>query len=160
LALGLSNSSWSAPFHSFWEVPAGFHLGAVEVSRTLKHWINDGLMTLFFFLVALELKREIVRGELRRPRTAALPLAAALGGMVAPAAHFMLLAPGGREASGWGTVMATDTAFVIGCLALLGSRVPHSLRLFLLSLAIFDDIGSVLTRAGAEFYLTFEDVEF
>src|SRR5690606_10232231 len=95
----------------------------------------------------LELKRELVLGELRSPRRAALPLAAALGGMLVPAGLFVLLVGGGPGATGWGTVMSTDTAFVIGCLAILGSRVPQSLRLFLLSLAIFDDIGAILVVA-------------
>jgi NhaA family Na+:H+ antiporter len=126
---------------------AGFTLGEIEISRSLKHWINDGLMTFFFFVIALELKRELVLGELRNPRMAALPVAAALGGMAVPAALFLLLVSGGPGASGWGTVMSTDTAFVVGCLALLGSRVPQSLRLFLISLAIFDDIGAILVVA-------------
>lgn len=146
-AVAVSNSSWSAPFLALWEMPVGLHLGAVEFSRSLRHWINDGLMTFLFFIVALELKRELVLGELRNPRMAALSLAAALGGMVAPASLYLLLVRGGPGAHGWGTVMATDTAFVIGCLAVLGSRVPLSLRLFLLSLAIFDDIGAILVVA-------------
>lgn len=139
-AVAVSNSAWSGPFLAFWEMPVGLHLGAVEFSHSLRHWINDGLMTLFFFVVALELKRELVLGELRNPRMAALSLAAAVGGMAAPASIYLLLARGGPSAHGWGAVMATDTAFVIGCLAVLGARVPLSLRLFLLSLAIFDDI--------------------
>jgi NhaA family Na+:H+ antiporter len=116
-------------------------------SRSLKHWVTDGLMTLFFFVIALELKRELVQGELRELRMVVLPLAAAVGGMVAPATVFLLLVGDGPGAGGWGTVMSTDTAFVIGCLALLGSRVPHSLRLYLLSLAVFDDIGAILVVA-------------
>jgi NhaA family Na+:H+ antiporter len=147
LAVGLSNSSWSVPFLSFWEVEVGFRFGSIEFSRSLKDWINDGLMTLFFFVVALELKREIVLGELRNLRMAALSLAAALGGMIAPASLFLLMEGGSASAQGWGTVMATDTAFLIGCLAVLGSRIPQSLRLFLLSLAIFDDIGAILVVA-------------
>lgn len=146
-AVALSNSPWSAPFLAFWDVPIGIRLGAVEFSRSLQHWINDGLMTFFFFIVALELKREIILGELRNPRMAALSFAGALGGMVVPASLYLLLASGGAGAHGWGTVMATDTAFVIGCLAVLGSRVPLSLRLFLLSLAIFDDIGAIMVVA-------------
>jgi NhaA family Na+:H+ antiporter len=147
LALVLSNSSWSASFLAAWDMQAGFRLGGLEFSRSLKHWINDGLMTLFFFVVALELKREMVLGELRNPRMAALSIAAALGGMVVPAGLFLVLEGGGKGAHGWGIVMATDTAFVIGCLAVLGSRVPQSLRLFLLSLAIFDDIGAIVVIA-------------
>jgi NhaA family Na+:H+ antiporter len=147
IALVLSNTVWSAQFLSFWEMHAGFTIGGLEFSRSLKHWINDGLMTLFFFVIALELKRELVLGELRSPRMAALPVAAALGGMVVPAGLFLLLVGDEPGVSGWGTVMSTDTAFVIGCLAILGSRVPQSLRLFLLSLAIFDDIGAILVVA-------------
>jgi NhaA family Na+:H+ antiporter len=147
IALVLSNTVWSAQFLSFWEMHAGFTIGGLEFSRSLKHWINDGLMTLFFFVIALELKRELVLGELRSPRMAALPVAAAFGGMVVPAGLFLLLVGDEPGVSGWGTVMSTDTAFVIGCLAILGSRVPQSLRLFLLSLAIFDDIGAILVVA-------------
>jgi NhaA family Na+:H+ antiporter len=146
-AVAVSNSSWSNPFLAFWEMPIGVRLGAVEFSRSLRHWINDGLVTFLFFIVALELKRELVLGELRNPHMAALSLAAAIGGMVAPASLYLLLVPSGPGEHGWGTVMATDTAFVIGCLAVLGSRVPLSLRLFLLSLAIFDDIGAILVVA-------------
>lgn len=146
-AVALSNSPTSAAFLGFWDTEIGLHVGAFEFSRSLKHWINDGLMTFFFFVVALELKREIVLGELRDPRTAALSLAGALGGMAAPAGLYLMLAGGGAAAHGWGVVMATDTAFVIGCLALLASRVPLSLRLFLLSLAIFDDVGAIMVVA-------------
>jgi NhaA family Na+:H+ antiporter len=149
VALVLSNTAWSTQFLGFWETKAGFSVGGMEFVRSLKHWINDGLMTLFFFVVALELKRELVLGELRDPRRAAFPLAAALGGMVVPAGLFLLLVGDEPGASGWGTVMSTDTAFVIGCLAILGARLPHSLRLFLLSLAIFDDVGAILVVAIA-----------
>jgi NhaA family Na+:H+ antiporter len=147
LALVLSNAAWSSQFIAMWEIHAGFRLGDIEFSRSLRSWINDALMTLFFFVIALELKRELVLGELRDRRMAALPLAAAFGGMVAPVGLYLLLARGGPSASGWGAVISTDTAFVIGCLATLGSRIPQSLRLFLLSLAIFDDIGAILVVA-------------
>lgn len=147
LAMGLANSPWSDWFLGLWQTPVGISAGAFETSRTLKHWINDGLMTLFFFVISLELKRELVLGELRNPRVAALPVAAALGGMLIPVGVFLLLVEPGPHARGWGTVMSTDTAFVIGCLAVLKSRVPGSLRLFLLSLAIFDDVGAVLVVA-------------
>jgi Na+:H+ antiporter, NhaA family len=146
-AVVVSNTFWSEPFLAFWETQAGFLFGGIEFSRSLKHWINDGLMTLFFFIVALELKREMVLGELRNLRMATLSLTAALGGMVVPASLFLFLNGGGVGAHGWGTVMATDTAFVVGCLAVLGSRIPQSLRLFLLSLAIFDDIGAIVVVA-------------
>jgi len=144
LALVLANSPWSPSFLALWDIHAGIRLGDVEISRSLKHWINDGLMTLFFFVIALELKRELVLGELRDPRVAALPVAAAVGGMLAPVTVFLLILGNAAGASGWGTVMSTDTAFVIGCLAVLGSRIPQDLRLFLLSLAIFDDVGAIL----------------
>lgn len=147
VALVLANTGWSTAFLSFWEIQVGLSVAGTEFSRSLKHWINDGLMTLFFFVVALELKREMVLGELRNPRLAALPLAGAIGGMVAPAGLYLLLVGGGPGTSGWGTVVSTDTAFVIGCLALLGRRIPESLRLFLLALAIFDDIGAILVVA-------------
>ncbi|MBX9652814.1 Na+/H+ antiporter NhaA [bacterium] len=146
-ALILSNSSLSDSYRSLWETQAGFWIGNLEFSRSLKHWINDGLMTLFFFLIAMELKREMVLGELRNLRVAALSLAGALGGMLVPVVIFLLLLRGGEEWHGWGTVMSTDTAFMVGCLAILGSRIPESLRLFLLSLAIFDDIGAILVIA-------------
>ncbi|MDC0663583.1 Na+/H+ antiporter NhaA [Marinobacter sp. SS21] len=146
-ALVLSNSPWAAPFEHIWETRVGLQIGSLEFARSLREWINDGLMTLFFFLVALELKRELVLGELRKPRTAALSIAAALGGMIVPAAIYLVLQSGLPGQHGWGTVMATDTAFVIGCLALLGSRVPLSLRVFMLSLAIVDDVGAILVVA-------------
>jgi NhaA family Na+:H+ antiporter len=146
-ALVLSNSPWAHLFLGAWETPVGLQLGSLEFDRSLRDWINDGLMTLFFFLVALELKRELVLGELNTPRTAALSIAAALGGMLVPAALYLMLQFGHPGESGWGTVMATDTAFVIGCLALLGSRIPQSLRVFMLSLAIVDDIGAILVVA-------------
>jgi NhaA family Na+:H+ antiporter len=147
LALGIANANWGAWYHSFWDTQAGVSLANFRFSRSLKHWINDGLMTLFFFVVALELKREMALGELRSARLAALPLAGALGGMIVPAALYLWLVKSASAASGWGTVMSTDTAFVVGCLALLGRRVPESLRLFLLALAIFDDIGAILIVA-------------
>lgn len=147
LALILANSAWSTPFLAFWETPIGLHFGSLEFSRSLRHWINDGLMTFFFFVISLELKRELVLGELRNVRTAVLPFAAALGGMLVPVSLYLALTAGQPGMQGWGTVMATDTAFVIGCLALFGSRIPPALRLFLLSLAIFDDVGAILVVA-------------
>lgn len=146
-ALLLSNSPWAHAYLNVWETPAGFQIGSLELTRSLKEWINDSLMTLFFFLVALELKRELILGELNNPRMAALSIAAALGGMLVPAVLYLSLQSGQPGESGWGTVMATDTAFVIGCLALLGSRIPQSLRVFMLSLAIVDDIGAILVVA-------------
>jgi NhaA family Na+:H+ antiporter len=146
-ALTLANSPFSEPFLSFWETSVGFHLGSLDFSRSLRHWINDGLMTFFFFVIALELKRELLLGELRDPRVAALPFAGALGGMIVPACVYLALMIGQPGAHGWGTVMATDTAFALGCLALFGHGIWPSLRLFLLSLAIFDDVGAILIVA-------------
>jgi NhaA family Na+:H+ antiporter len=146
-ALVLSNSPWSQSFLGVWETPMGIQIGSSDFVRSLREWINDGAMTLFFFLVALELKRELILGELNNPRMAALSIAGAVGGMTAPAALYLMLQSGHPGATGWGTVMATDTAFVIGCLALLRSRIPQSLRVFMLSLAIVDDIGAILVVA-------------
>jgi NhaA family Na+:H+ antiporter len=148
-ALALANSPWSQPFLEFWDTPVGLQLGSLTVTRSIRHWINDGLMTLFFFVVTLELKREFVLGELRDLRAAALPLSAALGGMIVPVAIYLAFMSGQPGALGWGIVMATDTAFVLGCLALFGSRIPAALRLYLLSLAIFDDVGAILVVAVA-----------
>ncbi|EAV41256.1 Putative transport protein [Stappia aggregata IAM 12614] len=147
LALSLANSPWALSFEAIWETPIGLHFGSLDFTRSLRHWINDGLMTFFFFVISLELKREIVLGELRIPRRAALPFAAALGGMIVPVSIYLVLIAGNPGIRGWGTVMATDTAFAIGCLALFGRRIPPSLRLFLLSLAIFDDVGAILVVA-------------
>lgn len=146
-ALIISNSTWSTPFLAFWETPIGVHFGSFDFTRSARHWVNDGLMTFFFFVVALELKRELVLGELKSFRIATLSLAGALGGMLAPVSLYLLLMRGQPGMHGWGTVMASDTAFIVGCLALLGSRVPANLRLFLLSLAIFDDVGAILVVA-------------
>ena len=147
VALALSNSPWADAYSNVWDLSLGIHIGSFEFARSSREWINDGLMTLFFFVVALELKRELVLGELRSPRKAAFSIAAALGGMLVPAALYLTLQLGREGARGWGTVMATDTAFVIGCLALLGRRIPQNLRIFMLSLAIVDDIGAILVVA-------------
>lgn len=146
-AIGLANSPWSGPFLDFWATPLGVHWGQFDLTRSLIHWVNDGLMTLFFFVIALELKRALVLGELRHPRAAALPIAAAAGGMIFPVVIFLLAMDGQAGAGGWGTVMATDTAFVIGALALFGAAIPASLRVFLVSLAIFDDVGAIMVVA-------------
>jgi NhaA family Na+:H+ antiporter len=146
-ALVLSNSAWARSFLNVWETQIGFQVGTGELTRTLRDWVNDGLMTFFFFLVSLELKRELVLGELRSLRMAALSMSAALGGMLVPAALYLMMQAGQPGQHGWGTVIATDTAFAVGCLALLGSRIPQSLRVFMLSLAIFDDIGAILVVA-------------
>ena len=146
-ALILANSPWSEGFLAIWKTPLGFSVGSFEMTHSLKHWINDGLMTIFFFVVGLEVKREMVLGELRDPRQAVLPVAAAIGGMVCPALLYLALEPSGPGARGWGIPMATDIAFLVGCVALLGPRVPRQLRVMLLSLAIVDDIGAILVIA-------------
>lgn len=147
MALLLSNSPWAETFLSLWDTPIGITAGAVEFERSLREWINDGLMTLFFFLVALELKREIILGELKKPRLAMLSIAGAVGGMLIPASLYLAFQQDQPGQNGWGIVMATDTAFVIACLTLLGPRIPKSLRVFILSLAIIDDIGAIVVVA-------------
>jgi NhaA family Na+:H+ antiporter len=147
VALLLANSAWSESFLGFWKTELGFSIGSFDMHHSLKHWINDGLMAIFFFVIGLEVKRELVIGELRDPRRAALPIFAAIGGMVAPAAIYLALQSEGAAARGWGIPMATDIAFVVGCMAILGSRVPIGLRVMLLSLAIADDIGAILVIA-------------
>jgi NhaA family Na+:H+ antiporter len=146
-ALVLANSPWSGQFLGFWDTNIGLSVGAFEITHSLKHWINDGLMVIFFFVIGLEVKREIVLGELRDLRTASLPIAAALGGMVVPASVYLSMQWGEPGARGWGIPMATDIAFVVGCMAILGSRVPRGLRVLLLTLAIADDIGAILVIA-------------
>jgi len=146
-ALVLANSPASDDFASWWQTRVGFSVGAFEMHYPLKHWINDGLMVIFFFVVGLEVKRELVVGELQDLRVAALPIAAALGGMAVPAALYLAAQWGEAGQRGWGIPMATDIAFVVGCLALLGPHVPRSLRIVLLSLAIADDVGAILVIA-------------
>ncbi len=147
LALVLANSPVSEEFLALWKTPVGFAAGSFRVSHSLQHWINDGLMAIFFFVIGLEVKRELVVGELKDKRRAVLPIAAALGGMIVPAGVYLFFQLGEPGQSGWGITMATDIAFVVGCLALLGNRVPRSFRVFLLSLAIADDIGAILVIA-------------
>lgn len=149
LALALANSSISEYYAEFWEIPLGLRIGGFVIQHTLRDWINDGLMTLFFFVAGLEIKREVVLGELGEPRKAALPIAAALGGMIVPVICYLLIDRTGPGTRGWGIPMATDIAFVVGFLSLLGSRVPFELRILLLTLAIVDDIGAVIVIALA-----------
>ncbi len=147
IALVLANSAASEWYAAVWKTKVGFAFGNFSMMYSLQHWINDGLMAIFFFVVGLEVKREMVVGELRDPKRAALPVAAAIGGMVVPALIYFAMQSGGEAARGWGIPMATDIAFVVGCMALLGPRVPHILRVMLLSLAIVDDIGAILVIA-------------
>ena len=152
VALVWANSPWSFSYETLWHTDLSVGLGRFVLVEDLRHWVNDGLMALFFFVVGLEIKRELVHGDLREPRVAAMPAIAALGGMVVPALLFLLVTVGGGGAKGWGIPMATDIAFAIGVVALLGSRVPASLKLFLLTFAIVDDIGAIVVIAV--FYAT------
>jgi NhaA family Na+:H+ antiporter len=146
-AVVLANSGAATAFHGLWETPFGFGAGDHTLRHTLREWINDGLMALFFFSVGLEIKRALLGGELAAARRAALPIAGALGGMLVPALIFALLNRGGAGAAGWGIPMATDIAFAMGVVALMGDRVPAPLKVFLAALAIADDIGAVLVIA-------------
>ena len=147
LALVLANSGMASVYQYWVQVPISFNIGDWGLEKTLHHWVNDGLMTLFFFVVGLELKREIMVGELAVPRQAALPIIAAVGGMVVPALVYFVFNPDGEAARGWGIPMATDIAFAIGALVLLANRVPKALITFLVALAIVDDLGAVLVIA-------------
>ena len=146
-ALFLANSGFGERYLAFWNTQVVIGFGAFQMDHSLQHWINDGLMAIFFFVIGLEVKRELVLGELRDMKRAALPIAAAVGGMVVPAGLYLALQSGGPGQDGWGIAMATDIAFVVGCMALLGPRVPQGLRILLLSLAIADDIGAILVVA-------------
>jgi Na+:H+ antiporter, NhaA family len=146
VALAWANSPWSASYFALWKLP--LKLGRRPLfSMDLHHWIDDGLMVLFFLVVGLEIKREIVKGELSSFRQAALPVMAALGGMIFPAVLYFALNRSGPSARGWGIPMATDIGFAMGVLALLGKRIPSSLRVFMLALAIVDDVGAILVIA-------------
>ena len=147
IALLWANSPWAASYYHFWETELAITIGGLSFSFHLLEWVNDGLMVIFFFVVGLEIKRQLTTGELSRPRRAVLPLAAALGGMLAPAGIYLIFNAGGPGESGWGIPMATDIAFTLGILALLGSRAPLSLKVFFTALAIADDLGAVLVIA-------------
>ena len=134
-------------YEEFWHTSLRLGVGDLAIDESLQHWVNDGLMTLFFFVVGLEIKRELVVGDLRDRQTAALPVAAAIGGMVVPALIFVALNLGGAGIDGWAIPMATDIAFALAVLAIVGSKAPKELKLFLLTLAIVDDIGAIVVIA-------------
>ncbi len=147
IALITANSALATSYEHLLHTTIGFSFGDVQLEKTLHHWINDGLMALFFFVVGLEIKREILVGELSDPRQASLPIIAAVGGMVVPALIYFMFNSEGDAAAGWGIPMATDIAFAVGVMVLLGSRVPKTLLMFLVALAIVDDLGGVLVIA-------------
>ena len=147
IALAWANSPWAASYAKAWHTYVTVSFGEYGISKDALHWINDGLMAVFFFVVGLEIKREITTGELASFRNAAFPVVAAVGGMVIPAGVYAYLNMGSAGLDGWGIPMATDIAFALGILTLLGKRVPLSLKLFLVAFAIVDDIGAVLVIA-------------
>ncbi|WP_432476262.1 Na+/H+ antiporter NhaA [Nocardioides sp. GXQ0305] len=147
VALVWANSPWAESYQEFWHTHVSLDLGVLHLEETLQHWVNDALMVIFFFVVGLEIKYELVHGDLHDPKTAALPIVAAIGGMVVPAGIYAAIVAGGEGSSGWGIPMATDIAFAVGVLGLLGRRIPSPARLFLLTLAIVDDIGAILVIA-------------
>jgi NhaA family Na+:H+ antiporter len=146
-ALYIANSQWNEGYRHLLEMPFTIGVQGFQLSKSLHHWINDGLMALFFFVVGLELKREILVGELSDPKQAILPIIAAAGGMVVPVLIYLSINPEGHAFDGWGVPMATDIAFALGTLALLGNRIPKSLLTFLVALAIVDDLGAVMVIA-------------
>ena len=144
IALIWSNSAYSASYFSLWERHLSLEYGSFKFSRSLHWWINDALMTIFFFVVGLEIKREVLAGKLSSLKDAIFPMAAAIGGMLFPVILFLIIVGRGESAQGWGVPMATDIAFALGVLSLLGKKVPLSLKVFLTALAIVDDIGALL----------------
>jgi Na+:H+ antiporter, NhaA family len=147
IALVWANSPFRESYRDLWETVLTIRVGGWEISEDLRHWVNDGLMALFFLVVGLEIKRELLTGELRDRRTAAVPVVAAFGGMLVPAAIYAALNAGGEGSSGWGIPMATDIAFALGVLTLAARHAPSSVKPFLLTLAIVDDIGAICVIA-------------
>ena len=147
IAVVWANSPWSSSYFDLWATHVSIDAGPITISEDLGHWVNDGLMAIFFFVVGLEIKSEFLYGELADRRRAAMPIAAAAGGMVVPALFFFLFNQGGEGVHGWGIPMATDIAFALGVLALLGRRIPIELRVFLLALAVVDDLGAIAVIA-------------
>lgn len=146
-ALVWANSPWGHSYHEFWQTKVSVGAAGLAFSLSLEHWVNDGLMVIFFILVGLEIKRELLVGELASFRRASLPVVAAIGGMVAPALIYTLLNGRGEGAAGWGIPMATDIAFAVGVLAVVGRALPTSIKVLLLAVAIVDDLGAVLVIA-------------
>ena len=146
-AVFLANSSFATTYHNFLHTEVALGLGQYQISKSLLHWINDGLMTFFIFIVGLEIKREILVGELSTPKNALLPVIAALGGMLFPGAIYFALNRGTPTAGGWGIPMATDIAFALGAIAVFGRKLPVGLRVFLSAFAIADDLGAVVVIA-------------
>ncbi len=147
ISLLIANSQWGSTYTHFWHRYADLSFASVKLNYTIEHWINDGLMAIFFLLVGLEIERELYAGELKDIKVAALPIAAAIGGMLVPAAIHFLFNQGRATEPGFGIPMATDIAFALGMLALLGKRVPFALKIFLTALAIIDDLGAILVIA-------------
>ncbi len=147
VALVWANSPWSESYEHLWHMKAGFTIAGHAHVMSLEHWVNDGLMVVFFLLVGLEIKRELLMGELASFREASLPVAAAIGGMIVPAGIYAALNVGGPGAAGWGVPMATDIAFAVGVVALVGRALPTSVKILLLAIAIVDDLGAVLVIA-------------
>lgn len=147
IALFIANSQWSEAYYQLLKLSFTIGVPGFELSKTIHHWVNDGLMAMFFFVIGLELKREVLVGELADPKQAMLPIIAAIGGMLIPVLIYIGFNPGGDTLTGWGIPMATDIAFALGALALLGHRVPKNLLTFLVALAIVDDLGAVLVIA-------------
>ncbi len=147
VAVAISNSSSSAGFLAFWETTFGFRFGGFAFDLSLLHWVNDGLLTVFFLVVGLEIKREFTVGHLATRRSAAFPVVAAIGGLIVPVLLYRLVLPSGPWAHGWGVPMSTDTAFAIALIVMMGARVPVELRIFLTAAAIVDDIGAIIVVA-------------
>jgi Na+:H+ antiporter, NhaA family len=148
VALIWANSGWHDSYHDLWHMPIGFQVGDWGFERSLEFWINDGLMTIFFFVVGMEIRRELFEGELASLKQASLPVAAAIGGMLVPAVIFMAMNVGREGAHGWAIPMATDIAFAVGVLTLLGKHIPNSWRILLLALAVIDDVGAIIVIAA------------
>ncbi len=147
ISLVIANSSSGEDYLHFWHSQLNLSFGSVRLDYSIEHWVNDGLMTIFFLLVGLEIERELYKGELSQARNAILPVGAAIGGMLVPALIYLLVNMNQPNASGFGIPMATDIAFALGMLALAGNRVPFSLKIFLTALAIIDDLGAIMVIA-------------